>query len=146
MRDPARSLFILEILICFLPLSLLLLVGVVMFPGELMRLFQRPPEWNGSFGFVVSVMCGLIGLWTLYRVVSALLDGKQTIERPERALCGVALGALPLIIQLVSTLSFEGEGRTRWGEFIALVCLPLLATTHVLYLGRHLFIASFRRS
>lgn len=95
MRNPARSLLILEILICFLPCSLLLLAGVIMFSKELLLLFQRPLGLEGPLRLVLSVPCGLIGLWALYRVVSALLDGKQSIEHPARTLGCVVLGSLP---------------------------------------------------
>jgi hypothetical protein len=145
MRELKRSLLILEIWICFLPLSLLLLMGMIIFlPKQMILLFQGPLDWNGSFGFVVSVACGLIGLWTLYRVASALLNGKPSIEHPSRALRGVLLGALPLTIEMVSTLNDAGEYGIRWTEFVVLMCMPLFATVHLLYLARHMFIASFR--
>jgi hypothetical protein len=143
MRNPARSLLILEIVICFLPCSAVLLAGVIMFPKELL-LFQRPLGFDGPLRLVLSVPCGLIGLWTLYRVVSALLDGKQSIEHPARTLGCVVLGSLPLTLEFAATLSYEGEYGTRWPEFIAMICLPLFATAHILYLSRHLFIAGFR--
>lgn len=146
MRNPARSLLILEILICFLPCSLVLLVGVIMFPKELLLLLflQRPLDFEGPLRLVLSVLCGLIGLWALYRVVSALLNGKQSIEHPARTMGCVVLGSLPLTLEFAATLSYEGEYGHRWPEFIAMICLPLLATAHILYLSRRLFIAGFR--
>lgn len=144
MRNSARSLLILEVLICFLPSSLVLLAGVFMFPKELLLLLQRPLSLEGPLRLVLSVPCGLIGLWTLYRVVSALLEGKPSIEHPARTLGGVALGSLPLALQFSATVSYEGEYGTRWPEFIAMICLPLFATVHILYLSRRLFIAGFR--
>lgn len=114
-----------------------------MFPKELLLLFQRPLGFEGPLRLVLSVPCGLIGLWALYRVSSALLDGKQSIEHPARTLSCVILGSLPLTIEFATTLSYEGEYGTRWPEFIAMICLPLLATVHILYLSRRLFIAGF---
>ena len=144
MRNPARSLMILGVLICFLPCSLVLLAGVIMFPKDLLLLFQRAPGFEGSLRLVLSVPCGLIGLWTLYRVVSALLDGKQSIEHPGRTLACVVLGSVPLTWELVATLSYQGDYGVRWPEFIAMICLPLFATVNILYLSRRLFIAGFR--
>lgn len=102
LRNPARSLLILEMLICFLPCSLVLLAGVIMFPKELLLLFQRPLGFEGPLRLVLSVPCGLIGLWALYRVVSALLDNKQGIEQPARTLGCVVLGLLPLILEFAA--------------------------------------------
>jgi hypothetical protein len=102
-----------------------LLAGVIMFPKELL-LFQRPLGFDGPLRLVLSVPCGLIGLWTLYRVVSALLDGKQSIEHPAQTLGCVVLGSLPLTLEFAATLSYEGEYGTRWPEFIAMICLPTL--------------------
>lgn len=144
MRNPARALLILETLICFLPCSLVLLVGVIMFPNELLLLFQRPLDFQGPLRLVLSVVCGLIGLWTLYRVVSALLDGKQGIKHPAWTLSCLVLGSLPLTFEFATTLNYDGEYGHRWPEFIAMICLPLFATAHILYLSRHLFIAGFR--
>jgi hypothetical protein len=58
------------------------LAGVIMFPKELLLLFQRPLDFEGPLRLVLSVSVGLIGLWTLYPVVSALLSGKPSIEHP----------------------------------------------------------------
>ncbi|WP_153067349.1 hypothetical protein [Steroidobacter cummioxidans] len=136
MSDSARSLLKLEILICFAPCMLMLAVATIILPAELMRPSQESPA-----PLILVVSCGLFGLWSLLRVISALFDGNEMIENPRAVLTGVVFGAAPLLYQAILALSSTGE--TRWGIFTTTVGLPLLATAHILYLSRHLFIAGF---
>lgn len=141
MRGLPRQLLILEILICFLPATLMLLLGLTMLPMQVAFLAQDSLYWEGSVLVLVAVACGLVGLASLFSVVSALFAGRERIERPVPVLGGVVIGAAPLVPQFV--LGLVG-GETLWGWWFALVVMPLIATAHILTLSRDLFIEGFK--
>jgi hypothetical protein len=137
MRDTTRFLLKLELLFCFGPCTAMLMAGAAMSSHALIK------GSEGSILFLLFVLCGAIGLWTLLLVVSALFFNKETIENPKRIVFGVLLGAAPLIYLVIDELSSGGE--VQWGLFTAVVVLPLLSTAHILYLSRNLLTASFQR-
>lgn len=144
MRGWARSLLLVEILVCFLPCALLLLMGAVMLPMQVVFLFEEPLNWEGAAEVVLSVACGVIGLCALFFVVSRLLSGSERIEKPVPVLGGVLIGAAPLLRSLLLVLPAGGDAD--WWTLTFTVVLPLLATAHVLFLSRKMFIAGFRHA
>lgn len=143
MRGLARQLLAFEVLICFLPCSLMLLLGTIMLPMQVSFLAQNSLYWEGGMFLIIAVACGVVGLYSLVSVVSALFAGREKIEKPVPVLGGVVIGVAPLAVQLVLGLS---ESGTSWGMWFAMVVMPLLATIHILYLSRDMFIAGFRNS
>ena len=142
MQGLARQLLVLELLICFLPCTLMLLVGAVMLPMQVAFLFQDSLHWEGGVLILLAVPSGIIGLCALFFVVSSLFAGRERFENPVPVLGGVLIGAAPLLLQLVLALFQAGD--VEWGLWFALVLAPLVATVHVLTLTRHMFIAGFR--
>ena len=141
MRGLARQLLAFEILICFLPISLMLLVGAVTLPMQLVFLSQNSLYWEGGVLTIVAVACGITGLCSLISVVSALFAGRDRIEKPVPVLAGVVLGAAPLLLQFVLAL-FEGMA---WNGFLfVMVVMPLLCAAHILSLSREMFVEGFR--
>jgi hypothetical protein len=140
MRGLARQLLAFEILICFLPNSLLLLVGMVLLPMQVRFRLQNSLYWEGSVLTIAMVACGIAGLCSLVSVVSALFAGRERIESPVPVLGGVVLGAAPLLCQFVLVLA---EGVSWDGLWFVLIVMPLVATAHILYLSRGMFIAGF---
>ena len=123
MRGLARQLLAFEILICFLPISLMLLIGAVTLPMQFVFLSQNSLYWEGGVLTIVAVACGIAGLCSLISVVSALFAGREKIERPVPVLGGVVLGAAPLLLQFVLAL-FDPMAWNGWW-FVAVV-MPLL--------------------
>lgn len=140
MRSSTRRWLIIELLVCFLPCTLMLLLGATILPLQVASMPWASLNWEGPVLVFFSVVCGTIGLVTLLFVVSLLFNGREKIERPVPVLGGVLAGAAPLLLQAVLGLSEGAELLT----FTATVWLPLLATAHILFLSRNLFIAGFR--
>jgi hypothetical protein len=145
MRSWPRWLLIVEILVCFLPCSVLLLVGAMMLPMNVLHLFREPLDWEGAAYVLIAVPCGIVGLCTLLFVVSRLLGGSEKIERPVPVLGGVIAGSVPLLLPVL--LAVFAAGDPDWADRMTLAVtavLPLLATAHILFLSRRMFIAGFR--
>ncbi len=142
MRGWTKRLLTVELLVCFLPSALLLLVGATMLPMQIVWLFQEPLHWQGGAWVASSVVCGTVGVCTLSFVVSRLFAARERIERPAPVLAGVLLGTAPLLFQVIFAVYAEGDPDL--GVLTFLVLLPLLATAHILYLSRNMFITGFR--
>ena len=82
MRGWGRWLLIIEILVSFLPCTLILIMGAAMLPMQVVWLFQESLHWEGSALVLISVPCGIVGLCTLLFVVSLLFAGSEKIENP----------------------------------------------------------------
>jgi hypothetical protein len=144
MRGWARWLLLVEILVCFLPCTLLLAVGIVMVPAQLFFLFREPLDWQGSAWLLFSVAGGSVGLFTLIIVVSRLLGSRERFEKPVLVLGCILAGIAPLFLTLV--IAVVAGGEIEWGTLTLTAVLPLLASAHILLLSRSLFIASFREA
>lgn len=143
MRGWARWLLSLEIAVCFLPCAAMLLMGTVMLPMQVVWLFDESSlDWEGAALVLIAVPCGVIGLCTLLFVVSLLFAGRERIEKPVPVLGGVLAGTAPLLLQVLLVFTLEGEAD--WWTLSFTVWLPLIATAHILYLSRHLFIEGFK--
>jgi hypothetical protein len=140
MRGSAREWLIAEIVVCFGPCALMLFMGMIFLPSSVAAMFREPLDWEGSVSLILLVVCGVVGLGTLVFVISQLFDGQEKFERPALVLGGVLAGAAPLLWQVVLAL----DGIPGPVIFTATVALPLLATVHILFLSRHLFVAGFR--
>jgi hypothetical protein len=139
-----RWLFGAELLVCFLPCSLLLLVGAAMLPPQVVWSFREPLDWEGAAWMLFSVPCGIVGLCTLFIVIARLSGGSDRFEQPVAVLAGVLGGAAPLLLQLGIALIADGHGD--WTTLTFTVVLPLLATAHILFLARGLFVKGFAES
>jgi len=144
MRGWARGLLLVEIFVCFTPCMLMLLVGTMMVPTQLFFLFREPLDWLGAAWLLFSVAGGIVGLLTLIFVVSRLLGHRENFARPVVLLGGILAGIAPLLLTLV--IAVVATGEVEWGTLTVTTVLPLLASAHILFLSRHLLLASFREA
>lgn len=105
-----RRLLILEILISYLPCTLMLVMGA-MLPMQVMFLVSDSLHWEGPALVLISVPCGIVGLCSLPFVVSLLFAGSERIERPIPVLGAVFAGAVPLLLRS-GTISGKAAKRS----------------------------------
>jgi hypothetical protein len=142
MRGWVRSLLLVEIFVCFLPCTLLLLIGATMLPMQVIWLFEEPLNWEGVAMMLFSVAGGIVGLVALVFVISRLLWSGERFERPVPVLGGILAGIASLLLPFLPAIGSEGE--PDWAPLTFTTLLPLVATAHILFLSRNLFIAGFR--
>jgi hypothetical protein len=128
MNQQARWLLIAEAIVCFIPSSWLLLIGMFMVPYQVGFLLSKPLLAEGPVLVICSVIAGLIGQATLVYVLAKLFRGSP-FERPLPVAGAVLLGLTPLVRFAVG------------GDSTALIVAgpPILASLHILFLSRTLF-------
>lgn len=133
MSEMAKYLLLAEILLCFGPLTLFLLIAPLLLPVQFYVLATEPLHWEGPFLVMGSIVGGIAGITALLLVVSKLLTQKR-IDRPLPVLAAVTLGVTAVVGMGV------GEGTPA----LIFQGLPLAATAHILYLSRRLFVPLVR--
>jgi hypothetical protein len=132
MRVSYRVLLVIEVLVCFAPITLLWLTGAVLSSFVLLPYLADSPVgpgfWEGPVLLLGFVVCGLFGLVTLLYVLGKLFGKRRPIARPALVLTGAALGVLPIL-----PFAFIPEAWERiW------VLMPIASTAHILYLSRRM--------
>ena len=133
-RPTTKVLLCIEVVVCFAPVVLLLLMGLLLIPIQFLALNDEPLLWRGPAALLGSVVCGGVGLTTLLFVLGKLLLGSAQIRSPWVICTGVALGALPIVPMVAS-----GYG---WWWIVGV--LPLAASAHILFLARRMLFPSWR--
>lgn len=122
-----RKLLLIELFLCFAPIVGLFAIALVMTPFQLYSFaVAEPRHWDGLWGLLRFLFCGICGLLALVRVVSWLLRGSGEIPQPIFVSGGIVLGLVPIIDMGLS-------GSVGWQ---LLAALPLVATVHTLVLCR----------
>lgn len=134
LRPSTKILLTIEVVICFAPVVLLLVVGASLAPFQVHVATTSPLDWRAAVTVLGLVTCGLIGFSTLAYVLGKLFSGHTSMSRPTLVCIGAALGALALMPLLLG-------GTLRW-KLVGL--LPLGASVHVLFLARRMLISSWR--
>jgi hypothetical protein len=129
MRAVLRTLLIVEMVVCFGPMTILLMMGALLVPIQVMALVWEPLLWEGPVEVIGLVLSGSIGLVTLIVLLDKVFDETATVRRPWLVLAGAVVGMLALIEPLTSSS----------GVWRALAAMPLIAGLHVLYLSRRMF-------
>ena len=137
MRWTSKVLLCVEVVVCFAPVVLMLLLGVLLVPIQFVAINHEPLTWRDSATLLASVACGGIGLVTLSFTLGTIFFRRKPIAGAWLVCTGVALGALPIVPWVV-------YGDTWLWRLFGL--LPLLATAHILYLGRGLLFSSWRHA
>ncbi len=124
---------LLEILVCFAPLYMYwilgwIAVGFFVFPSREMPWADVPVVP------AIYVLCGFVGLVTLFVVLLQVLIPPLRIVRGSWLLFGVAIGMAPTII--MSTQGLPWDDGTDWFLSCVLVFLPMLGSGHLIYLAR----------
>jgi hypothetical protein len=128
MNQQARWRLIAEAIVCFIPSSWLLVIGMVMVPYQVGFLLSNPLLAEGPVLLICFVIAGLIGQATLVYVLAKLFRGSP-FGRPLPVAGAVLLGLTPLV--------YLAAG----GDSIVLIVAvpPILASLHILFLSRTLF-------
>jgi hypothetical protein len=132
MRPAYKVLLVLEVLVCFTPMTLLWLSGAMLSPFVVAPYFAEPVRvpgfWQGPALLLGFVVCGLCGLSTLLYVVGKLLTRRLPVAKPVLVLAGAALGVLPILPLVLIPETWE----KLW------VLMPIASTAHILYLSRRM--------
>jgi len=137
MRWTTKTLLCLEVVVCFAPVVVLLLLGVLLVPMQFVAINHEPLMWRGSASLLASIACGGIGLVTLVFMLGSIFFRRKPLASPWLICTGVAIGALPIV-----PMAVYGD---PWGWKLV-GALPLLATAHILYLGRAMLFPSWRHA
>ena len=125
MTPRAKALVMVEVLICFGPVSVLLILGLLI---VLVSLVMDPSHAAGNLDGLAMVIGGILGLIGLGALLRTVFSGKPPRMSRRVILVFTALGMaslLPLVIGSVDIL---------WWRLIGL--LPMLAAAHLIYLAR----------
>jgi hypothetical protein len=132
MRTPQKLLLVLEILVCFTPVTLVWLSGVALSPLVILPYLDGsvvlPAFWQGPAVVLGFVGCGLCGLVTLTYLLPRLLGKQRPVAHPALVLTGAGLGVLPVLPLILIPETWDKV----W------VLLPVAATAHILYLSRRI--------
>jgi hypothetical protein len=84
MRAAFRTLLILEVLVCFGPMALMLMIGALLIPIQIAAMIHEPLVWNGPVEVIGSVLCGAVGLSTPSFLLITLFEppAAATVKRP----------------------------------------------------------------
>jgi len=129
---PSRKFLLrLEVGVCFLPLALQLILGLIIAPLQLVFLFTGEGKAKlGAFLFLSLVAVAICGFTALHSVMTWLLHGRRTLLKPKTVaiLTGIAL---LLLVGLVPTIN---------GVVAALVVIPpLVCSMHLIWLAQDYF-------
>jgi hypothetical protein len=134
-RPAIKVLLGIEVVVCFAPMLVILLMGLLLIPIQFVALNHEPLLWRGPAMLVTSVACGAIGLVTLFFMLGKLFFGSAPIRTPWLICIGVALGALPILPMAVF-------GDTWLWKLFGI--LPLAVSAHILYHARRMLFPSVR--
>jgi hypothetical protein len=128
LRAVFRTLLLIEVVVCFGPMTVMLLVGALLVPIQVIALFIEPLLWEGPAEVIGMVLSGSVGLMTLLFLLDKLFDEMATVKRPWLVLAGAVIGMIPLVEPLTSpTVAWQ-----------ILAAMPIAAGLHVLFLSRRL--------
>jgi hypothetical protein len=135
LRKSTKLLLAIEVVACFAPSLLLLLVGALLVPLQIGGILEEPLIWQGPASLIGSVICGVAGLFALGFVMSKLLGSAGSIGRPALICAGVTLGILP-----IAPYALFGD---HWAWRIVGIA-PIAVSAHLLFLSRRLLFPSWR--
>jgi hypothetical protein len=130
MRASLKALLVLEVVVCFGPMTLMLMIGTLLVPIQIAALFYEPLLWEGPVQVIGMVLSGAVGLTTLLYLLDKLFDASEDeiIDRPLLVLAGAIVGALPLLDAITSP-------HLGWR---ILGAMPIVAGIHLILLSRKL--------
>ena len=130
MHESLRGFLIIELLVCFSPACLILLLGIIMSPMQIYFMFTLSMPvgaYLGTLAVVLSTIFGLFGLVGLYNVVVKLYSPNAKVINRKYALAFTLIALLPL-------LPIAVVGDTFYWRLMAIA--PIVATFHIMYLAR----------
>ena len=136
LRAVLRTLLLVEIVVCFGPMTVMLMMGALLIPVQVIALFAEPLLWEGPVEVIGMVLSGAVGLVTLLFLLDKLFDETAAVKRPWLVFAGAIIGMLSLIEPLTSSM-------VAWR---ILGAMPIAAGLHVLFLSRRLLFPSVSKS
>lgn len=137
MRPFIKTFLALEVVYCFGPLAILLLLGLMMVPIQIAYLLNQPPplHWEPSISVIAAVAFGSWGLVALLVVLSHLYQDSKKIGSPGFVIGGITLGVLAVAM-------FNAISLPEYGVAKIVGLIPLLCTAHIVYLSRRFLLHS----
>jgi hypothetical protein len=124
-----KHLLLVEVGVCFLPVILQLMLGLLIAPMQIFFLATAESKAKlGALGFLALVATGICGLVALHSVLKWLVFQSPTTLKPKTVLCLMAIGVLPLIV-------FAPYATTN-ALGVVTVILPLVCSAHLAWLAR----------
>lgn len=130
MHPGLKTLFVLEVAVCFGPLILWWGMSLVYLGVQILGLFHKFSV-DIVLGFLltgVMVASGALGLIALLEVV-------RSIFNPAASLMNSKVAALFMIIGLIPVVWIVSYGE--WANWKLIGVVPMIATLHIIYLGRY---------
>ncbi|HEU5134597.1 MAG TPA: hypothetical protein VFU13_05575 [Steroidobacteraceae bacterium] len=129
MKPILKVLLAIEVLVCFGPLTIVLLLGLVIAPLQLAFLFSAHDEARPGAALVLAaVAAGMAGMAALVNVLLWLFSPPSHFLGPRWTLAAMVLGMLP-----VAFYAFGPVDSVAW-RLAGL--LPLACTFHLAWLAR----------
>jgi hypothetical protein len=133
-RGTYKVLLLVEVLVCFAPMTSLWVMGALLTPFVVASSFlagwSDDAFWEAPALLLGFVGCGFCGLVSLVHVLGKLLGRQRPVKRPATVLVGTALGVLPILPFLLIP-----------GSWKLAALAPLASTAHLIYLGRGMLFA-----
>ena len=133
MRPLQKILLLLEVVICFGPSFLILAMGLIVIPVAISSLIEG--QFSGLY-LLAMLLGGGFGMAALLSLVIKVMEPDSHVLSPAKIRVFMAMG----VVAIVGFLFMVSEGGASW-QMIAL-CLPILSSLHLLYLGRQYVFSS----
>ena len=132
-----RRLLILELCVCFVPVALLLIYGVLATPWLILAIASGK-SW--VIWLFVAELAGIAGLIGILKLASWILGGRHEVKSNKATVALIGLGVLSVVGFWVFYVL-----PSELGVLFALIAmLPLLSTVHICYVGRDFLLRASR--
>ena len=125
MTQVQKTLLVLEVLICFLPVSGVLLMGAMLLPFQLLMLVTTGEP--GSLLLILWVAGGICGLAAILHVLRFIFRTESSLPNPKSVLLLAVIG----IAALMPLAAFSESGLSK-----IVTVMPVFCSIHLLYLAR----------
>jgi len=147
MKQTQKILLILEVLLCFGPVTLFLFQGIIITTVfGIISIMDDKPE----FFFITStirIIGGTFGLIGIIQLTKIIIQKKSNDMKHRRILFFILCGILSIVQPIINGF-YNNNTFNLNKDFSILIMhiLPLVSTFHLIYLGRHyLFLKSGSR-
>lgn len=142
MNPLAKWMLVTEVVVCFGPSILMLLVGLLLSPIWILGLFPQligvdeVPMWD-ALRPILFLLSGLAGIVGLVCIVAKII--RSDAVRPTRFEVVMALLGLAAIIGFNAPWTliadYDRLVRTEWLAYVVFLLLPVIASLHLLWLA-----------
>ena len=129
MRSVAKVLLVIEVVVCFAPMSVVLIVGLILFPSQLSFVLAGPSQLLQFLGTTAQLAAGFAALVA----AGALTKYVVTLQSPSLNRWFVLMCAA---FAVVTAFGIVLTASTPYWTLIVLLGLPLIVGTQLMCLGR----------